>query len=118
MSTFDWGYFFDLFRSSAIWDGAWATLLLATTSWLLASFLGLLLALGVRSHRRSLRAPAGLYIWIMRGVPLLVLVIFVYNAVKSWRGGEPPARRSGVVFTDHGYLRADRIVIAHVERVV
>ena len=87
MSAFDWGYFFDLVKSSAIWDGAVATLVLATTSWVLASVLGLLLALGVRSHRRLVRAPAGFYIWLMRGVPLLVLVIFVYNAVPQvWPG--------------------------------
>ena len=89
MSTFDWHYFFQLFSSAPLWDGARATLVLATVSWILASVLGLVLALGVRSPHRAWQAPAAAYIWLLRGVPLLVLVIFVYNAVPQvWPGSQ------------------------------
>lgn len=49
-------------------------------SWTFATALGLLVALAKQSRNRFLRWPAGVYVWFFRSLPLLVLLIFVYNA--------------------------------------
>lgn len=47
------------------------------------SALGLLVALAQQSRLRPLRLPAAGYVWLFRSLPLLVLLIFVYNSPSS-----------------------------------
>ncbi|HMJ02747.1 MAG TPA: amino acid ABC transporter permease/ATP-binding protein [Conexibacter sp.] len=83
LASFDWSYFVDLFGSDRIWSAAETTLVLATLSWVLAGAVGLLVAMLVTSRRSALVWPARAYVWLFRGLPLLLLVIFVYNAVPQ-----------------------------------
>jgi polar amino acid transport system permease protein len=79
--TFDWSYFFHLFGSGLLWHAAWITMALATVAWAVSVPLGLLLGLGRNSRLLPVRAAVSGYVWVFRGVPLLVSIIFVYNAV-------------------------------------
>jgi polar amino acid transport system permease protein len=80
---FDWGYAGGLLDDGRIWEAAEWTLLLATASWLLAGLLGVGLALAKESALAPLRILSRGYVWFFRGIPLLLLIIFVYNAVPQ-----------------------------------
>ncbi|MFF7710844.1 ABC transporter permease subunit [Pseudomonas sp. NPDC007930] len=77
--VFDWPYFFSLFSVSDFW---WACLTVVELS-ALAWFIGMVLGFGLASAKLSahawVRVPAAVYVWFFRSVPLLVLVVFVYN---------------------------------------
>ncbi len=64
-------------------DGTWVTVQLTLVSGAAGIVLGLLAALAKLSALPPLRWLAGLYIWVMRGTPLLVQVLFVYFALPA-----------------------------------
>nr|WP_326537938.1 amino acid ABC transporter permease [Pseudorhodoferax sp.] len=64
-------------------DGTWVTVQLTLVSGVAGLVLGLLAALGRLSSVPPLRWLAWLYIWVMRGTPLLVQVLFVYFALPA-----------------------------------
>ncbi|MBA2418880.1 MAG: amino acid ABC transporter permease/ATP-binding protein [Nocardioidaceae bacterium] len=76
----DWKYILGLFANRDLWTAALVVVQLAVLSWVLATALGLMLALAKQSRSRLLRWPAAVYVWFFRSLPLLVLLIFVYNA--------------------------------------
>ncbi|WP_397450051.1 amino acid ABC transporter permease/ATP-binding protein [Pseudomonas sp. NA-150] len=76
---FDWSYFFSLFSVSDFWEACITVIELSALGWFIGMVLGFLLASAKLSTSRWLRVPAGIYIWFFRSVPLLVLVVFVYN---------------------------------------
>ena len=82
---FDWPYFWaQLLRPS----GAFVTGLELTVAMALASqVLGMLLGLGIALARLSkyfpLRLLAAAYIWIIRGTPLLVQIVFIYTGLAA-----------------------------------
>jgi polar amino acid transport system permease protein len=59
------------------------TVELTVVSGLAGVLLGMLAALGKVSRLPPLRWLAGFYIWVMRGTPLLVQVLFVYFALPE-----------------------------------
>ncbi|MDF7676191.1 ABC transporter permease subunit [Neisseriaceae bacterium ESL0693] len=63
--------------------GLWV-ILLASLAWLLAAGFGLILALANRSTSRLLHHSSALYIWLFRSLPLLVLLISLYNLPRIW----------------------------------
>jgi len=77
--TFDWNYFFSLFRLADFWWASLTVIKLSLASWLLSIVFGFVLALGKQSRFVLLNVPAKIYIWLFRSLPLLVLLIFVYN---------------------------------------
>lgn len=64
-----------------MWSGAQVTLKLFVITMLLSIPLGLVLALVRISHFRSLSAAVGAYIWLMRGTPLMLQLLFIYFAL-------------------------------------
>ena len=62
-------------------DGSRVTVQLTLVAGVAGIVLGMLAALGKLSSFAPLRALASTYIWIMRGTPLLVQVLFVYFAL-------------------------------------
>ncbi len=68
-------------RASLFVDGARITLLLTVVSGLIGLAVGLLAGLMRTSGSALVRAPAGIFIWLVRGTPLLVQILFVYNAL-------------------------------------
>lgn len=64
-------------------QGTRVTVELTVVSGLAGVLLGMLAALGKVSRLPPLRWLAGFYIWVMRGTPLLVQVLFVYFALPE-----------------------------------
>ncbi|GAB2551050.1 hypothetical protein GCM10027033_04900 [Leucobacter ruminantium] len=78
--VFDWPYFFSLFAVPDFWSAALTVLVLSALAWGISTVLGMAVALGRQSRFAWLRAVLGAYVWFFRSLPLLVLLIFVYNA--------------------------------------
>ncbi|WP_028681597.1 amino acid ABC transporter permease/ATP-binding protein [Pseudomonas chlororaphis] len=76
---FDWSYFFSLFSLPSFWHASVTVVQLSALAWFIGMLLGFLLASAKLSSAAWLRTPAALYIWFFRSIPLLVLVVFVYN---------------------------------------
>nr|WP_320136614.1 amino acid ABC transporter permease/ATP-binding protein [uncultured Amphritea sp.] len=76
---FDWDYMFSLFSVSDFWWASWTVIKLSLASWGLSIIIGFILALGKQSRFAVLSIPSNIYIWFFRSLPLLVLLIFVYN---------------------------------------
>ena len=72
-------YFFSLLGPLA--QGALVTLKLFFITVALALPLGLLLALARVSHLRALSTAVNGYIWLMRGTPLMLQMLFIYFAL-------------------------------------
>jgi polar amino acid transport system permease protein len=77
--NFEWGVVAKWFTADSILRGLSVTLGLTMVSMLIGVAVGLLLAVARLSDNRLLRLLSGLYIWIFRGTPLLVQLIFWYN---------------------------------------
>ncbi|MFZ2828154.1 amino acid ABC transporter permease, partial [Hydrogenophaga sp.] len=75
----DWTYFFSLFSMGAFYRASAMVIALGSLSWLFGLVLGFGLAQADASRLPWLRWPARAYIWFFRSVPLLVLLVFVYN---------------------------------------
>jgi polar amino acid transport system permease protein len=82
---FNWSVFFHylLEPSSVYLHGLWLTLSISVVSQLIGTSLGLCVALGRLSRLRWLQVLAGLYVWVMRGTPLLVQIVFIYTALAA-----------------------------------
>jgi len=76
---FDWNYMFSLFNLADFWIASWTVVKLSLASWIVSIILGFVLALGKQSRFIMLYVPCKFYIWLFRSMPLLVLLIFVYN---------------------------------------
>ncbi len=76
--------------------GVWLTAKLALLSLGLGLPIGLLLALMRVQSSRLLKAPAALYVEVMRGTPLLVQILFIYF-VLPYFGIYLPAFMSGII---------------------
>jgi polar amino acid transport system permease protein len=78
------------FFSSFVLEGVWMTVRLSIVGTFLGIVLGTLFALMRLSKRRALRYAALLYIWLFRGTPLLVQVVFWFFAVPQlWPSWAP-----------------------------
>jgi polar amino acid transport system permease protein len=76
MSDWDWGV---IERSwPLLRDAAWVSLELFFLSLVLATALGLVLALMRMSSARVLRWASAIYVWIFRGLPALVILFFAF----------------------------------------
>ena len=68
-------------RADLFVEGARTTLYLTVISGVIGLAVGLLSGLMRTSASGWVRAPAGVFIWLVRGTPLLVQILFVYNAL-------------------------------------
>jgi polar amino acid transport system permease protein len=106
----DWTYFFSLFSMGALYRASLTVVLLGSASWLLGLVFGFAMAQAEASKRPWLHWPARLYVWFFRSVPLLVLLVFVYNLPQIFplTGavlGEPfLAGLVGMVMTETAYM--------------
>lgn len=86
---FDWDYMFSLFSFADFWLASWTVVKLSVSSWLLSIIFGFILALGKQSKNPILNLSSSVYIWLFRSLPLLVLLIFVYNLPLVFPGSRP-----------------------------
>jgi polar amino acid transport system permease protein len=76
---FDWTYTLSLLWHRDFWEATWVVIELSVLTWLISIFLGFLLALGKQSSIPVLGSLCSAYVWFFRSLPLLVLLVFVYN---------------------------------------
>lgn len=81
---FDWMYFISLFSMPAFWKACVVVIELSALTWGIGLVAGFLLALAKMARNRFVRSAASTYIWFFRSVPLLVLVVFVYNLPQAF----------------------------------
>ncbi|OIN53182.1 polar amino acid transport system permease protein [Pseudomonas costantinii] len=86
---FDWSYFTSLFFMTDFWAASLTVIELSLLAWFLGMLLGFVLASAKLSSSPWLRLPAALYIWFFRSIPLLVLVVFIYNLPQLLPGAGP-----------------------------
>jgi polar amino acid transport system permease protein len=84
-SAFDWHFFGHLLLHppSSFVHGAIKTIYLAVVAQTLGVGIGLLLALLRRSRRMVPRVFASGYIWLVRGTPLLVQAVMIYDGIPQ-----------------------------------
>lgn len=68
-------------RADSFREGAEMTLRLTVSSGILGLLVGTLVGLGRLSRNVVARGVASFYIWIIRGTPLFVQILFIYNAL-------------------------------------
>ncbi len=76
---FNWSYLFSLASFEDFWSASLLVAWLSILTWLIGVGTGFFVALARISGPTWLRRTAGIYIWFFRSLPLLVLLIFVYN---------------------------------------
>ena len=69
--------------SSFLLQGALLAVEIAGLAMLAGLILGLVLALLRLSHSRILSGSAWFYIWLMRGTPLLLQLVFIFNVLPA-----------------------------------
>jgi His/Glu/Gln/Arg/opine family amino acid ABC transporter permease subunit len=79
----DTDIFLDALGSSALINGALITIALAVTAWCGAQLIGAVLAVGRTSRFRAVRGAVLGYLWFFRAVPLLLQLLFVWNALPQ-----------------------------------
>lgn len=87
--SLDWEYFFSLFTMTAFWQACVTVVVLSTLSWGIGLGLGFLIASAKMSNHRWLNIPAKVYVWFFRSVPLLVVLVFVYNVPQLFPSTGP-----------------------------
>lgn len=78
-TRFQWEVVGNYFFSASILAGLWTTIWLTAVSMTIAIALGTVLALMRLSPNPVLRGAATGYVWLFRGTPLLVQLIFLFN---------------------------------------
>ena len=79
----DTGIFVDALTSSALIKGALITIALTVTAWCGAQIVGAVLAVGRTSRLKVVRGAVVGYLWFFRAVPLLLQLLFVWNALPQ-----------------------------------
>lgn len=82
---FDWPFFWRylLEPSQAYLHGLTLTIVLSVVSQSLGTIIGLFAALARLSRLAPLRGISGAYVWVMRGTPLLVQIVFIYTGLAA-----------------------------------
>lgn len=81
---FNWAYLGGLLLNSDFWNAVLTVLELSTLTWIFAILWGFILALGSQSNNKIFNKFTKTYIWLFRSLPLLVLLIFIYNVPQFW----------------------------------
>lgn len=83
--NFDWHFFWKslVTPSSSFVNGLLLTIVISIVAMALATALGLLVALVYRSRFAPLRWIAGLYVWVIRGTPVLVQLVLIYTGMAA-----------------------------------
>ncbi len=79
-----------VWRSRAIfWEASWISIQLFVISLVLATVLGLILALMRMSRYRALRWFSATFVWVFRGLPALVILFFAFFWLGNSLGWSP-----------------------------
>lgn len=79
LAAFDTSYFLDRLQpDQALWQALWTTVYISVLAQLLGTLIGILSATAALSRRSLLRVVAGLYVWVFRGTPVILQIVFWY----------------------------------------
>ncbi|MDE8349618.1 MAG: amino acid ABC transporter permease [Acidocella sp.] len=83
--NFDWAYFWAqlITPSGAFLVGLGLTIIMSVSAQLLGFIIGLAVAFARMSSNKYLSFLAASYIWIIRGTPLLVQIVFIYTGLAA-----------------------------------
>ena len=81
---FNWSYLGGLFLNKDFWKATLTVIQLSVLTWVLALSFGFVLAIMRRSNSFVFQKVSATYIWFFRSLPLLVLLIFIYNLPQFW----------------------------------
>lgn len=87
--TFDWTYLLSLFSNHDFWAASLLVAWLSVLTWTIGTVLGFFVALARVSGPAWMRQASSTYVWFFRSLPLLVLLIFVYNLPQIMPGLRP-----------------------------
>ncbi|MCW2926912.1 MAG: amino acid transporter rane protein family [Thermoleophilia bacterium] len=86
-AAFDVGYFLDRLQpDELLWRALWYTVLISVVAQVLGTILGVISASFALSRRGPLRAIAGVYVWVFRGTPVILQIVFWYNGMTLLLG--------------------------------
>jgi polar amino acid transport system permease protein len=85
--VFHWSYFVDsiVHPDQLILNGLALTVVISVVSQLIGVALGVFAAVAKMSRRRAIRSIANVYIWVFRGTPLVVQLVFFYFGLSVTR---------------------------------
>jgi polar amino acid transport system permease protein len=83
--VFDWSFFTNavFHPSGQFMTGLWRTIYISVVAQALGVVLGFVIALMRRSRFFGVRAIGAGYVWLVRGTPLLVQLVVVYNGLAA-----------------------------------
>jgi polar amino acid transport system permease protein len=81
--VWDWGAFERYLFSGFLLEGVWTTIWLSVVVMVLGLAMGLCAALMRMSRYPVLQRIAGVYLWLIRGTPLLVQLIVIYTGLPQ-----------------------------------
>lgn len=84
-------------NQSAFLSGIYETLELTVVGIFFATICGVIFGLLGVVPSKSLNALSTTFVWIFRGLPMIVLALFIYNGVPSLTGAKVPAFIAGVI---------------------
>lgn len=88
LAEFDLGYFWERLTDpgSVFLTALWTTIYISVLAQLGGVTLGLISALAGRSRFRAVRFVNGIYVWAIRGTPLIVQIFFIYFGAELLLG--------------------------------
>lgn len=107
---FDWHYLFSLLTFADFWKASWLVVQLSLLTWGSGVVLGMGVAFARKSRNAVLRRAAALYIWLFRSLPLLVLLIFIFNfpqmcpALQGLLGNPFVASAIALILSETAYI--------------
>jgi len=83
--SFDWSFFIErlFFPNEFYLWGLFRTLTIAVLAQLMGIVIGLVVGYGRLSKLAVVRALSGFYVWFMRGIPVLVLLVLLFSGVAA-----------------------------------
>ncbi|WP_288527814.1 amino acid ABC transporter substrate-binding protein/permease [uncultured Secundilactobacillus sp.] len=96
-------------NKGALWDGFVETLWLTVVSIFFATLFGVIVGLMGVVPSKFINGASTTLIYIFRGLPLLVLALFIYTGIPSLTGQKIPAFVAGVItlmFNEGAYIAA------------
>lgn len=96
-------------NKSALWTGFKETLWLTVVSIIFATIFGVLVGLMGVFPNKFLNGLSTTLVYIFRGLPLLVLALFIYTGIPSLTGQKIPAFVAGIItlmFNEGAYIAA------------
>jgi len=86
---FDWNYLLSLWSYSDFWRASLTVVWLSVLTWCVSVATGFVVAVARTEGPAWMRQLCAIYIWFFRSIPLLVLLIFVYNIPQLLPGLRP-----------------------------